>query len=359
MRFFFTMVFVSLFIATLACGCGAPGADGQQTGPAQAPGGDSISIVCTIFPQYDWARQILGANTANIELTILQVGRADLHNFQPSVSDIAKLSTCDLFIYVGGESDGWAKGALQQAANPGMVTINLLELLGEAALQEDSDTIIEDAHDEHDDEDDDDHDGDGGDDHDDEHDGDDDHDDEHDGAHDEHVWLSLRNAELFCRVIADAISTLDPGNAGEYIANLDAYCDRLSALDVEYRAVVSGAGTTTLLFGDRFPFRYLAEDYGLDFYAAFPGCSAETEASFQTIIILAEKVDEHNLKSVMVTESTDQSIAKTIISNTAAGNQQILALDSMQATTESDIQNGVTYLSIMEKNLEVLKEALK
>jgi len=349
---FLTMVFVSLFIATLACGCSAPGADETKSGPAQKQGSDGISIVCTVFPQYDWVRQILGDNAANIELTILQVGRADLHNFQPSVSDIAKLSTCDLFIYIGGESDGWAEGALRQAANPEMVTINLLELLGEEALQEDSDTIIEDAHDDHDDDHDDDDD-----DHDD-HD-DDDHDDEHDGEHDEHVWLSLRNAELFCRAIADAISALDPDNADEYAANLEAYTEKLSALDDKYRAVVSGAATTTLLFGDRFPFRYLTEDYGLDYYAAFPGCSAETEASFQTIIVLAGILDELDLKVVMVTESTDQSIARTIISNSTAGNQQILALDSMQATTESDMRNGVTYLSIMESNLEVLREALK
>ena len=384
MKRFIVMLITLLFITALASGCNAPGAAGQPAGPGGPPAGGGISIVCTIFPQYDWVRQILGDEATGKDLTLLQGSKVDLHNYQPSVADIVKLSTCDLFIYIGGESDKWADAALKQSENPNMVTIRLMDLLGESEKHSEGAVGIiqdEDDHDDGGDDHDDDHD-DGGDDHgdgddhddsedhDDDHDdGDDDHGDDHGDDHDdggehhhsefdEHVWLSLRNAAVFCKAIADEISALDPGNAGTYAANLAAYLEKLSALDDEYREVVSAASTRVLLFGDRFPFRYLAEDYGLEFYAAFPGCSAETEASFQTIVTLAERVDEHNLRFVMVTESTDQSIARTIISNTASGDQRILVLDSMQSATTTDLANGKNYLSLMESNLNVLREAL-
>jgi zinc transport system substrate-binding protein len=182
---------------------------------------------------------------------------------------------------------------------------------------------------------------------------------EEEGAYDEHVWLSLKNAQAFCTVITDALSSLDADHAAAYKSNLTSYNEKLSALDAEYQAAADAAPVKTLLFGDRFPFRYLVDDYGLAYHAAFPGCSAETEASFETIVFLADKVGELDLKTVIVLESSDQSIANTIIDNTAGKNQQILVLDSMQSVTESDVQNGATYLSIMESNLNVLKEALQ
>jgi len=381
MKRFFVLSVAFLFAAALASGCQAPDGQDSKPAPGRTPTGARLSIVCTIFPQYDWVRQILGDEAAGMELTLLQGSKVDLHNYQPSVADIVKVSTCDLFIYIGGESDKWADAALKQSENPDMVTIRLMDLLADSEKHgEGAEGIIQD---------DEDHDGDGDDhgdddghdrsngededhsdgdeeDHDDEyddHDGDEeDHDDDEEDHHhdefDEHVWLSLRNAAVFCKAIAEEISALDPGNAGTYAANLEAYLGRLSALDAQYREVTSSASTRILLFGDRFPFRYLAEDYGLAFYAAFPGCSAETEASFQTIVTLAERVDEHGLRFVMVTESTDQSIARTIISNTATGDQRILVLDSMQSATATDLANGKNYLSLMESNLEVLREAL-
>jgi len=172
------------------------------------------------------------------------------------------------------------------------------------------------------------------------------------------VWLSLRNAVLFCNAITNALAELDSENADFYRANLAAYLEKLAALDDEFGAVVADAATGTLLFADRFPFRYLVSDYGLDYYAAFPGCSAETEASFSTIIFLAGKADELNLRFIMVTESADKGIAETIINSTTSGDQQILVLDSMQSANSDDWQNGITYLSIMESNLAVLREAL-
>jgi len=297
-----------------------------------------ISVVCTVFPQYDWVRQIIGDNASNFDLILLLNNRLDLHNFQPSVDDIVKISTCDLFIYVGGTSDGWVKNTLKVATNPNMVVINLLDVLGEAVKTEKIIEGMEYPHD-HDDDNDDDH--------------------HHEDEYDEHVWLSLKNAAPLCKAIADALSSLDTDNAEEYKNNLTAYIQKLSALDAEYQLAVSEAPVRTLLFGDRFPFRYLMDDYGLSYYAAFSGCSAETEASFETIIYLSKKVDELSLNTVMVTESANQLIARTIVNNTTSKNQRILVLDSMQSVTLSDVQNGATYLSIMENNLNTLKEALK
>jgi len=289
------------------------------------------SIVCSVFPQYDWTRQIIGDKADVFNMTLLQSSKIDLHNFQPSVDDMLIITTCDLFIHVGGESDKWVSDALKGATNPDMIVLNLLDTLGAGAKEEE---IVEGMED-------------------------DDDDDEDEFSYDEHVWLSLKNARIFCETIADILSTLDAQNAGIYKGNLDAYTAKLSALDAQYQSVVDAASVKTLLFGDRFPFRYLVDDYNLDYYAAFPGCSAETEASFKTIISLSDLVDELSLNTVMVTESADQSIAKTIISNTIAKNQQIIVLDAMQSITLDDVSRGITYLSIMESNLGALKESLK
>ncbi|MCL2081545.1 MAG: metal ABC transporter substrate-binding protein [Oscillospiraceae bacterium] len=309
--------------------------------PPETPPPVRLSVVCTIFPQYDWVRQILGGRAEDFDLTFLLDNRIDLHNYQPSVDDIVKISTCDLFIYVGGESDEWAESVLHSAANPDMIVINLMEILGDDLKLEE--LGIEENTGGH------------GHDHGHDHDGDEEHEDEYD----EHVWLSLRHAQTFCAVITDALSSLDPVNAEEYQSNMAAYVRVLSALDAEYTAAVDAAPVKTMLFGDRFPFRYLADDYGIAYLAAFSGCSAETEASFETVIFLAEKVNELNLNTVMVTESSDQAIAKTVIGSTKDKNQQILVLDSLQSVTAGDARGGASYLSVMEKNLNVLKEALK
>ena len=318
MKRVFALAIVFLLLISMLPGCGQ----------IAKPDG-KISVVCTIFPQYDWVRQILGDQAGGFDLTLLLNSRADLHNYQPSVDDIVNISKCDLFIYVGGESDKWVKDALAQATNPDMIVINLLEVLGEAAKEEELLPGMEEE----------------------------DEDDEED-AYDEHVWLSLENAMRFCFAIYMAICELDP-EYPEYMLNMMGYTNKLEALDKAYQAAVEAAPIKTLLFGDRFPFRYLMDDYGLEAFAAFPGCSAETEASFDTVVNLAKKADELGLRAVCVTESSDQSIARTIIENTAAGNQQIFVLDAMQSVTANDIRNGTTYLAIMENNLNVLKEALK
>ena len=185
-----------------------------------------------------------------------------------------------------------------------------------------------------------------------------DHDHEEEEEADEHVWLSLRNAEALCKIIAEKLAEIDPANAVQYQSNVIAYNAKLAELDKAYEEAVNAAAYKTVLFGDRFPFRYLADDYGLTYYAAFSGCSAESEASFQTIVFLAQKVDELNLPAVLTIEHPSTRIAQTVVSTSQAQNAKILAMDSMQSTTAQDVQNGVTYLSVMENNLSILKDAL-
>ena len=263
-------------------------------------------------------------------------------SYQPTADDIVKISDCDLFIYVGGESDGWVEDALRNAANRNMKVINLLEILGDSVKTEE---IVEGMQEEHE--------------HEDAHAHDDAEEHEHEEEADEHVWLSLKNAKMLVRVISKALQELDPDNKDIYAANADAYVKKLSALDADYQVAVDAASNKTILFGDRFPFRYLVDDYGLRYYAAFVGCSAETEAGFETISFLAKRVDEWKLPCVLTIEGAQHKIAETVVRNTTTKNQKVLTMDSMQSTTTQDVKNGTTYFSVMEKNLSVLKEALR
>ena len=324
-----TALLLALFMLVGAlAGCGKQN-DTNQT--------DKLSIVTTIFPEYDWVREILGEKADNAEITMLLDNGVDLHSYQPTADDIVKISDCDLFIYVGGESDEWVEDALRNAANGNMKVINLLEVLGDSVKTEE---IVEGMQEE-------------------EHEYEDAEEHEHEEEADEHVWLSLKNAKMLVRVISKALQELDPDSKDIYAANADAYVKKLSALDAEYQTAVDAASNKTILFGDRFPFRYLVDDYGLRYYAAFVGCSAETEAGFETISFLAKRVDEWKLPCVLTIEGAQHKIAETIVRNTTAKNQRVLTMDSMQSTTSKDVKNGTTYLSVMEKNLSVLKEALR
>ena len=325
----------------LLAGCGK---QNEQTASDET----RLRVVTTIFPEYDWVREILGDKADNAGVTMLLDNGADLHSYQPTADDIVKIAECDLFIYVGGESDDWVDDALKNAANKNMKVINLLEALGERVKTEEVvEGMQEEKHDH-------DHDHEDADEHDDAK----EHDHEEEAEYDEHVWLSLKNAQTLCSAISGVLQQIDPDNKDTYAANASAYIKKLSALDADYQAAVNAATRKTVLFGDRFPFRYLAEDYGLRYYAAFAGCSAESEASFETISFLAGKVDELNLPCVLTIEGVQHKIAETIVRNTAAKNQKVLMMDSMQSTTSKDAANGTTYLSVMERNLSVLKEAL-
>ena len=341
MKKYFSIALVALMALLCLSACGNNAAsNSSEPSTNNTAQMEKLQIVTTIFPEYDWVKQILGENMDNAEITMLLDNGVDLHSYQPTAEDMMKISTCDLFIYVGGESDSWVEDALQEAANQEMKVINLLDVLGDAVKEEE---VVEGMEVDHDHE----------------HGEDEEHKHEEEPEYDEHVWLSLKNAQVLCDAIADTLAEIDPDNGNSYKANENAYNEKLVELDTEYQATVDTATQKTLLFGDRFPFRYMADDYNLSYYAAFVGCSAETEASFETITFLSSKVDELGLNYVLTIEKSDQKIASTIIQNTQSKDQQILAMDSMQSTTSEDVSDGASYLSIMESNLDILKEALK
>ena len=290
---------------------------------------EKTDIVVSIFPEYDWVMNILGEKKSDLGVKLLAKSGADLHNFQPKSDDILAIAKCKLFIYVGGESDEWVDEVLAENPNSDRITINLLEILGENAKIEEPV-------------------------------GDEDHEEEYD----EHVWLSLKNAQIFVDEIADAIGKIDGENAGTYTENAAAYKAKLNALDEKYLAATEKAETKTLLFADRFPFRYLVDDYGLNYFAAFSGCAAaNSAASLDTIVRLAYKLIEHSLNTILIIEGSDGSIARSVIQTAKdmgyTGQVETKVLDSLQAATIKEYSAGRTYLAVMESNLNVLKAALK
>ncbi len=321
----------ALLLTGLLASCAGAGSRGATAATRPVVTEKEISVVATVFPAYDWARQIIGEDNEHVALTLLLDKGTDFHSYQPTVEDIYKVSTADLFIYVGGESDKWVPDALAQAENREIKVICLLDALGGAAKEEEALEGMEPEAEEGEDE---------------------------GPEYDEHVWLSLKNAETLCAAIRDAMNELDGDGGERYWSNFKAYAEKLQKLDAAYAEALEGAARKTLLFADRFPFRYLAEDYGLQCWAAFSGCSAETEASFETVNFLVSKVDELKLPWIMKLEGSDSRLAETIIANSRDRNARILELNSLQAVTAQDVENGVTYLNVMEANLEVLKTAL-
>lgn len=348
------------------------------SGEAQA----KLNIVVTTFPLYDWMRNILGDREKQADLTLLQDSGVDLHNYQPTAEDFVKLSEADLFVYVGGESDHWVAEAIKSVQNRRMVSVSLIDVLGSLVKNE---VVIEgmqeDAHDHDDDHEGEDH-GDDEDSHDhedeghnDDHEGEDhgadedshdhedeDHDHDHDHEHDvadEHVWLSLRNTQTAVSFLKDMLAALDEANASAYEQNAQSYMDSLRELDALYASIIGQTKDPVLLFADRFPFRYLMDDYGIAYYAAFSGCSAETEASFATITFLAGKLDELKLDAVITIDGSDQRIAGAVIGASMEKGQKVLRLDSMQSVTWADIEEGAGYISIMRDNLDIIAQALE
>ena len=307
------IVFISMF-----CGCGTANSSNKK-----------LSVVATIFPEYDWVKSIAGDKAKDIDLTLLLNSGVDLHSYQPTAKDIIKISKCDLFIYVGGESDEWAQDAIKQASNKNMQVINLMDVLENEKKEEEAVEGMQVDEEEEEE-------------------------GEEEVEYDEHVWLSVKNAQKCCEAIKNSLSKLDKDNKSTYQKNYDTYSKELATLDSEFSNTVKNAKRNTLLFGDRFPFRYLIEDYSLKYYAAFIGCSAESEASFETISFLAKKVDELKLTFVIALDGSDQKIAKTIIKNTKDKSQQIVTMNSMQST----FSDGDNYLNIMQSNLEALKKVL-
>ncbi len=322
-----TAAAMSLALAVCAAGCGSSSAGSLSKKDGR------LSIVCTIFPEYDWVREVLGSNADNVDITCLINGSSDLHSYQPTADDIMKITSCDLLIYVGGESDTWVGDALKGAVNKDMRTISLVEAVGDTAKEEELKDGMQAEEEEEEGE-------------------------EEEPEYDEHVWLSVKNAETLCGKIADELSAIDPDNADSYKSNFEAYNAKLETLDNDFKTLADGAQNKTLIFGDRFPFRYFVDDYGLDYYAAFAGCSAESEASFETITFLASKVDELGADTVYTIDGSNGKIAQSVIDNSKSKDQKIAVLDSMQSVTQERMDNGETYLSIMQSNYEVLKADL-
>ena len=288
-----------------------------------------LSIVCTNFAEYDWTRNIIGS-TENADITYLLGSGVDIHNYQPSTQDMLTISGCDVFIYSGGESETWVDDAVRNVQNKDIRVLRLFEALGQNLKEEETkEGMAAEAE------------------------------EEDDGIeYDEHIWLSLKNAELLCQSICDTVCEADPPHSAAYRSNLDSYEEKLRALDDEYTEMAESSAARTILVGDRFPFRYLVDDYGIDYYAAFAGCSAETNASFETVATLAGKLDELKLGTVFILENSDDSIARSIIDNSKSRDAEIEKLNSLQSVTQKDIDSGVTYLSLMEENLNTLKKVL-
>lgn len=327
----------------------------ESTGSSEAESGSSVtesssvaesnseetkklSIVTTIFPAYDWVKQVVGDNK-NVEISFLIDKGVDLHSYQASAADIAKITDSDLFVYVGGVSDDWAEDIIKE--NPNLKYINMVDSIGEAALAEE---LVEGMQDEE------------------EHDNESEEHANEEGEHedgeeeiDEHVWLSIKNAETIVSAIEAKLAEIDPDNKAEYEKNANDYLAKLDELDKEYKDTLSSIQNKTIIVGDRFPFRYLVNEYGIKYYAAFKGCDAGSEASFETVKFLANKMDELNMTDIFIIDGSKGDLAKTIVDNTKDKNAKVLVLDSMQSTKSSD---NASYLDIMKKNLEVLKEVL-
>lgn len=324
---------------------------------------NKISIVCTTFPQYDWVKNILGEEAERFNVTLLLDNGVDMHSYQPAVKDIATAGSSNLFIYVGGESDTWVEDALKEAKNKDLKAINLMETLDnfvkeeevvegmqeerkslghshEKSSKEKQEQTQKESHENSQ-----------------EINGQKEAADE-EPEYDEHIWLSIRNAEIMVKNIEKAIEQLDSDNAKVYQNNAENYIKKLDTLDKQYANTIQNAKYKAILFGDRFPFRYMADDYDLKYYAAFAGCSAETMAGFETVTFLAKKADELRLPVILTIENSDGRIAEAVKSNTTKKNQKILAMNSLQSVTKEQIADGITYLQVMQENLSVLSEAL-
>lgn len=324
---------------------------------------NKISIVCTTFPQYDWVKNILGEEAERFNVTLLLDNGVDMHSYQPTVKDIATAGSSDLFIYVGGESDTWVEDALKEAKNKDLKAINLMETLGNSVKEEE---VVEGMQEERESL---------GHSHEksskekqeqtqkESHENSQEINGQKEAAdeepeYDEHIWLSIRNAEIMVKNIEKAIEQLDSDNAKVYQTNAENYIKKLDTLDKQYANTIQNAKYKAILFGDRFPFRYMADDYDLKYYAAFAGCSAETMAGFETVTFLAKKADELRLPVILTIENSDGRIAEAVKSNTTKKNQKILAMNSLQSVTKEQLADGITYLQVMQENLSVLSEAL-
>ena len=297
---------------------------------------DTLRVVTTIFPQYDFVRQIAGKHA---EVSMLLKPGEETHSYEPTPQDILKIQNCDLFIYVGGENDEWVEDILESIDTEKIRQLRLIDCV-ETVNEEHVEGMKEERGHEH---------------------GEEEADQESDhGSHetmtpDEHVWTSPKNAISIVERITEELAGLDPEHQAEYEENKEAYEKQLEALDDAFSEVVQSAKREVLLFGDRFPFRYFADAYDLDYYAAFPGCASDTEPSAATMAFLINKVKEEQIPVVLKMELSNENIANAIAETTHA---EVRTFYSCHNLTVREFAEGETYLSMMKKNVETLKEAL-
>ena len=279
-----------------------------------------LKIVTTIFPQYDFARQIGGDR---VELKMLVTPGGESHAYEPSPQDITAVRNCDIFICAGGESDVWTGKILDSIGTENVVVIRMMDCV-EVVEEEHVEGMVEGLL-------------------------------EEEEEYDEHVWTSLRNAQLIALEIGEKMMELDKENAEFYRERLEEYVERLDVLDKEYSEAVENAENNVLVFGDRFPFRYLFNDYGIEYYAAFPGCSTSTDVSASNVAFLINRVKELELPVVYYVEFSAGKVAETIGSETGA---ETLLFHSCHTVSKEEFEEGVTYEMLMRNNLEVLKRGL-
>ena len=295
-----------------------------------------INVVATIFPVYDWAKNVV-SDSLGVNLELLVKNGVDLHSFQPSAADIIKISTADVLIFVGGESDSWVKDVLKNPANKNISVINLMDLLENSVKQEEfvegmtaekAENSLEEKINSH---------------------------NQEEVEYDEHVWLSVENAKIATEKIAEILCEKDSENAELYTKNKNSYVRQLSQLKNFFNP--QDEKNKTIIVCDRFPFRYMTDELGIKYFAAFVGCSAETEASFETIAFLSKKIQELGVQKVYVSESSDKKIAETVIRNAGqTGKCKIEVLDSMQSVTFEQSKNGKNYIDVMKENYKKLSE---
>lgn len=293
-------IIVLIFAALLLCSC-----------TQKVEKNDKLNIVTTIFPQYDFARAVGGSSA---EYTMLIKPGGEVHTYEPTPADIVKIKECDLFICVGGESEAWLDKIIKSTEIPQEKIIRLTDCVGDKIKEEDHD------------------------------------------EYDEHVWASPVNARIILKAIADKMCELDTPNGDIYKKNFDAYDKKLETLDEEFKKTVDTASRKTIMVADRFPLRYLTEEYGLEYYAAFPGCSEESEPSPSKIAFLIDKLKEEKLPVVFKVDFSNGKIAETVTENTDA---KILTLNSCHVISAENFENNVTYVDLMSENLKNIGEALK
>ena len=321
-RLFALLLALTLAVSLVGCG------------PRQRAEDGKLQVVCTVFPYYDFARQIGGDD---VDVTLLVAAGKETHSFEPTPLDVITLSESDVFLYNGGESEAWVEDILSAAGENIAVTLPLMPQV--SALAEEWAEGMEGGHDDHD------HD----------HDSEDHSHDSDDIEYDEHVWTSPVLAKTLCQAICDALCQADPAHQEGYQSRLTDYLAQLDQLDEAFRDTVAAGQRRLLVFGDRFPLLYFCKEYGLGYRAAFHGCASDTEPSLATLKYLIDKVEEAHIPVVYTIELSSRKVAQAIAETTGA---KVLTFQSCQTVSRQDMEAGATYLSLMWENVEALKEGL-